>query len=133
MKRRTFIMAAVATSVVVAIPAVYYSSRRKKISGDPLGMPYVLDRFCTKKEIYNIGVRYRSQAPSENTKEKLTELLLSNNKGKKIESMNKSAIAELLKEKIQEEFSAYKTIIVNGWVISATEARQCALFSLAHN
>jgi hypothetical protein len=47
--------------------------------------------------------------------------------------LSNSEIYELLENKIKEEFSAYKTIIVSGWIISPTEARQCALFSLTQN
>lgn len=132
MKRRSFIMAAVATATAVAIPAIYHSSRQKKSSGDPLITPDILERFCNETEINEIGLGYRSMMPTENTKTTLTEILLLDANGKKSESSSKSAIAKLLQRKIQQEYSAYKTIIVNGWVISPTEARQCALFSLTH-
>lgn len=125
-------MAAVATATAVAIPAIYHSSRQKKSSGDPLISPYILERFCNETEINEIGVGYRSMVPAENTKPTLTEMLLSGDSEKKSESLSRSEIAKLLQRKIQQEYSAYKTIIVNGWVISPTEARQCALFSLTH-
>ena len=35
----------------------------------------------------------------------------------------------LLNQKIQQDFEAGRTVVVNGWVLSQTEARQCALFS----
>jgi hypothetical protein len=132
MKRRAFIRTAVATTVVIAIPAVYFGSRPKGRK-DPLIMPSVLERFCDETEIQKIGDQYMSQAKVESTKEKLIELLLSNNGSKSNKALSNSEIDELLGKKIKEEFSAYKTVIVNGWVISPTEARQCALFSLNRN
>ncbi len=132
MKRRDFIGAAIAAAVVIAVPAVFTSCRRNGRK-DPLNMPYVLGEFCDENEINELGIRYRFQVPAESTKEKLTELLLANSNNKMNESLNNSEIDELLNRQIQEEFSAYKTIIVNGWVITPTEARQCALFSLARN
>jgi hypothetical protein len=132
MKRRAFIGAAVAAVVVVAVPAVFTSCRRKGRKA-PLNMPYVLEKFCDENEIREIGKRYRLQMPMENAKEKLSELLLANKEGKSDRNLSNSAIDKLLEKKIKEEFSAYKTIIVNGWIISQTEARQCALFSLTQN
>lgn len=132
MKRRAFIGAAVAATVVIAVPAVFTSCRRNGRK-DPLNIPYVLEKFCDENEIREIGKRYRLQVPMENTKEKLSELLLANKEGKSDRNLSNSAIDKLLEKKIKEEFSAYKTIIVNGWIISPTEARQCALFSLTQN
>jgi hypothetical protein len=132
MKRSVFIKAAAATAIVITIPAVYFSSRRKE-KRDPLLIPYVLGKFCDDNEIRSIGSGYISLMPAENNREKITELLLSDNNGKKNGQLNNSEIQELLEKKIYEEFSSSKTIKVNGWLISPTEARQCALFSLTQN
>ena len=59
------------------------------------------------------------------------ELLLTNDKGKKIEPDNSEAISELLEQKIQQEFKDGRIVIEDGWVLSETEARQCALFSMS--
>ena len=32
--------------------------------------------------------------------------------------------------RVRRDFDAGRTVLVNGWVLAATEARQCALFSL---
>ena len=34
-------------------------------------------------------------------------------------------------QQVRDDFAAGRTVVVDGWVLSATEARQCALFSLA--
>ncbi len=132
MNRKTFIGAAVAATFVIAVPAVFTGCRRSGRK-NPLNMPYVLGKFCDENEIEEIGKRYRLQVPMENAKEKLSELLLANKEGKSNRDLSNSEIDELLENKIKEEFSAYKTIVINGWVISPTEARQCALFSLNRN
>jgi len=31
---------------------------------------------------------------------------------------------------VRRDFETGRTVLVNGWVLAATEARQCALFSL---
>jgi hypothetical protein len=35
-----------------------------------------------------------------------------------------------LAQLVREDFDAGRTVIIDGWVISVTEARQCALYSL---
>ncbi len=129
MKRRKFILVATAATVAVAVPLIYYTRKGKK-TYHPLVMPEVLGTFCNEAEIQAIGKTYRSNHQQEDNREKLTELILSNNEGRKIETSNKKEIAALVKKKTQREFQAYQTIVVEGWVISVTEARQCALFSL---
>jgi hypothetical protein len=32
---------------------------------------------------------------------------------------------------VHEDFASGRTVVVDGWVLAVTEARQCALFSLA--
>ena len=130
MKRRTFILAATGAAVAIAtIPIVKYKCS-SSLTHDPLLRPDVLAHFCDEKAIRDIGAQYRKQFPSENNKEKLTELLLTIKPGKKVSPGDRPAIAKLLKNKIQDEFLQNNVIVVNGWVISSTEARQCALYSL---
>jgi hypothetical protein len=129
MKRRTFILAAAASVAAATIPVVKYKYR-DTVTHDPLLRPDALAHFCDENTIREIGNRYRTQVPSESTKERLTELLLTDSAGKKLKPAERSAIAELIKKKIHEEFLANKAIVVKGWVISSTEARQCALYSL---
>ena len=128
MKRRTFLLTAgVATLAIISVPVVKYYSKK---SYDPLVMPDELSHFCDEKTIRDIGVSYRNLMPQENEKKKLTELLLTGYDGKLTASSNKSRVIELLDKKIHEDFLGSKIQVLSGWVISTTEARQCALFSL---
>ena len=130
MKRRTFIIATVAIAAALAMPAISYH-RKHTLPLDPLIRPHVLAHFCDGETINEIGVHYRAQVPEENKEKKLVELLLTNDKGKKIEPDNSKAISELLEQKIQREFKDGRIVIEDGWVLSETEARQCALFSMS--
>ncbi len=38
----------------------------------------------------------------------------------------------MMSEKVQADFDNGETVVVRGWVLSRTEARQCALFSLTN-
>ncbi len=129
MKRRTFIISATATAVVVAIPVIYYRLKHKE-TYNPLVMPRILGKFCKEHEIREIGKQYRSVTRNEDNKERLTELLLTDNAGHRETNLNNVTITRLMSKKIHEEFQAYHTLVIRGWVISKTEARQCALFSL---
>jgi hypothetical protein len=129
MKRRRFLLVAAAATVTIAGSVALFSRRRNK-TYDPLVMPQILGQFCDENEIRQIGNSYRVMKKEENSREKISALLLTDGEGKKIDPSDKSEVNGLLNKKIQEEFQAYNTLILNGWIISPTEARQCALFSL---
>ncbi|HVH66421.1 MAG TPA: hypothetical protein VM716_00990 [Gemmatimonadales bacterium] len=61
-----------------------------------------------------IGLRYREMAPAEDPLQALR--------------VPHAAVASL----VREDFVAGRTVLVHGWVLSVTEARQCALFSLVN-
>ena len=131
MKRKTFLITTtVAALAVISIPAVRYYNKRSR-SYDPLIMPNDLSRFCDEKTIREIGISYRNITPAENEKKRLTELLLTDDDGKVITGSDKEKVMDLIDKKTLKDFSDYNKIqVINGWVISTTEARQCALFSL---
>lgn len=130
MKRRTFIIALVSVGAAAAIPIAQYR-RKNFLTGDPLMRPNVLAHFCDGGTISDIGKSYRSHVPEENEKKRLRELLMTNKNGSKVNPSGDEAISEMLEKKIEQEFKDGKIVIQKGWVLSKTEARQCALFSLA--
>lgn len=132
MKRRTFIFLAAGAAAITILPLVRYK-QGKFTPDDPLLRPEVLARFCDEKEICAIGKSYRSLVPVEDNKKKLEELILTNNDGKKESTESKSAISTLIEEKIRQDFEQGRTVVADGWIISETEARQCALVSIAIN
>jgi hypothetical protein len=128
MKRRTFIIAA--SSVAVGLPVVYYTAKQKN-QINPLIKPDLLGRFCDEKTLWIIGSNYRVLVPQENEKQKLTDLILTDKNGKKIKASDRFGVEELVNKKVNADFLTNETIVINGWVISKTEARQCALFSFS--
>lgn len=127
MKRKTFIITA--SIAAVGLPLAYYIKKQKN-QVNPLTTPYLLSRFCDKKELKDMGDAYIKLVPEENNRQKLSDLILLGNNGTVLKSTDKIVIAELIDKKIHDEFTGSNTIVVNGWVVSKTEARQCALFSL---
>lgn len=128
MKRRNFIITA--SSAAIAIPAAYYIKKHYWKSSEAIFIPLVLSSFCDVKTLVEIGIDYRKRVPIENEKQKLTDLILTDNAGKKLVTSDRSDIEAFISKKNQEEFSANNILIIKGWIISVTEARQCALFSL---
>jgi hypothetical protein len=127
MKRRTFI--ATTSIAAVGLPVAYYI--KKRISkGNPLTTTELLSHFCDERELREIGAAYRSLVPAENEKQKLADLILTDEGGKKLSTSDWSDIEDLVTKKVHEDFVSSRIIIVKGWVISTTEARQCALYSL---
>lgn len=128
MKRRTFI--ATASIAAIGLPVAYYF--KKRISkGNPLTTAEMLSLFCDERGLKEIGAAYRKLVPADNEKQKLTDLILTAADGKKVKASDWSGVEELISKKVHEDFVNRQVIILQGWVISVTEARQCALFSLA--
>ena len=129
MKRSTFILAALAATAAITLPVGYFISRTN-LPEDSLAWPEALAELTDEKTIREIGIHYKKQFPSENTKERLRELLITDQHGRSTAPTNDPELCLWIKEKIRQDFSSFKTTTVNGWVISLTETRQCALYSL---
>ncbi len=130
MKRRKFIWIGSAVVLAVAsVPAYQYYKKKSKFY-NPLVTPNELSRFCDEGIIRDIGLSYRNMTPAENEKKKLKDLLLTGDDGKQTKESDNEAVFELIDKKVRKDFKEDKLQVIKGWVISTTEARQCALFSL---
>ena len=75
--------------------------------------------------VRELGAHYRASTPNENTAAALHSAL-SDAGGLRIPFVNSPPLAD----RIRDDFTAGRTVVVDGWVLSLTEARQAALFSL---
>lgn len=73
-----------------------------------------------------LGRRYRAARPEENSRAALIRAL---HAGLDAQA---ALTRERLDERIRADFAQGRTIQLNGWIVSVTEARQCALYSLRH-
>jgi hypothetical protein len=124
MKRRAFLLYSLGVTML-SFPMTGCIDR-KPINA--LSKPQVLMRLCDAQTIYKIGEAYRTQVPAESDKEVLSDKLLqasSNN-----HAIDNTAVHAFLEKKIHQDFEAGRIVTVHGWIISETEARQCALFYL---
>jgi hypothetical protein len=131
MKRRKFIWLSGLGVAAVSMTSIGCRSRNHVLD-KTLAQPLFLSHICDAKTIRDIGTSYRQKMNGESKEDQLTDLLLTDTSGKIVpESSDTLFVQTLLERKIQKDFQTGNTVTVKGWVLSATEARQCALFSLA--
>jgi hypothetical protein len=75
--------------------------------------------------IRTIGRRFRERFPGENDESILRAAILAHGD-------SDLTLPEEIQRQVHDDFSAGRTILLDGWVLSITEARQCALFSHLH-
>jgi hypothetical protein len=117
MKRRNFILLASTGAAAIAIPSIYL--KYNATNNGFLEIPLPLTNIWDKETLLKIGNQYKTQFPDENTTEKLIDLLTQGKPN--------------LELKIKKDFETDNIVIFDGWMLSKTEARQCALFSLTQS
>ena len=132
MKRRNFIALTALTAATVSFPFINCSNSNPELD-KKLAIPEMLSQLCDEKTILEIGTFYGKALPDNYSLTGMESELLKNTGGKTISSSTAATeINSILKEQVQHDYATGNTVIVNGWVLSVTEARQCALFSLLH-
>ena len=77
--------------------------------------------------VRTIGESYRAMTPGERDAESLREAIIASRPWTAhVPGLRQPSPAEL----VQHDFDRGRTVVVQGWILSATEARQCALYSL---
>ena len=127
MQRRQFLQLTAMGGTVILVTGMS-CSRRHPVSYDILGKPEELAQICDLKTLKEIGMAYRGQTQSEADGDKLETLLLTDSSGNPVSSeSDHSYIQSLMRKKIEHDFETGNIVIVKGWILSVTEARQCAL------
>ena len=72
--------------------------------------------------VRQLGERYRTATPAENSAEKLRDAI---SRGGEFHVFRTS-----IDDQVSDDFRNGRTVVVDGWILSVTEARQAALFSL---
>lgn len=127
MKRSTFIYYAAAGTVLVAVPALRCTSDNLPV----LQKPQLLSAICDVNTVVDIGKSYCKRFPGC-SRDELIDKIMNGTDGVKISRYASStSVASLVAEKVKKDFKAGRILIIKGWVLSQTEARQCALFSLS--
>lgn len=122
MDRKKFIALSGFGLAALSLPVgCQFSRKREQLA--VLARPLELSQVCDTATLLSVGARYRKQRAEENDEELLFELLLSDHSGPP------DSLAHLLLDRIRADYENNDTLILEGWLLSRTEARQCALLS----
>ncbi len=125
MNRRQFLRFTAAISIALCITRIDWLFEEGQASA--LADPSLL-RILGDRCVRDIGSSYRDQFPREDDPIAISSAIATNSGIFRDQSLCESQI--LLKQQIQNDFARGSTIRINGWVLSLTEARHCALFSM---
>jgi hypothetical protein len=133
MKRRNFIQLSLYSGAAITISS-FGCGTASEVANKPWVRPQLLSHICDAKTLKEIGATYREKFTDENHNKQLINLLLRDSTNKVLPVTSEEAVINsLLEQKIQKDFEKGNTVIIKGWILSVTEARQCALFSLTQN
>ena len=122
MNRKNFILLATTGAAALAIPAWYFKLRTPDYN-TALAEPGMLSYIWDDATIRAIGESYRKQFPDENSKRKLINLLSDN------PTATTEVLARAVDSQIHTDYENEDIVMLDGWMLSLTEARQCALYS----
>ncbi len=123
MERKKFIFMTTAAAAILAIPVWYYNSC-SSVYDQSLTKPQLLSNIWDTETIAEIGEIYKKQHSSENSPSKLIKLLSESI------SSEKGEIVAFINQRIKEDYKTGRIVTIDGWILSVTEVRQCALYSL---
>ena len=124
MDRRQFLLVVGATAAATAATAG--CAPGADYTGDALARPALLD-VLGADHVRAIGKRYCETTRDERHERTIrTAILDSRPFGARFLGVRSPSIADL----VRADFANGRTVVVDGWVLATTEARQCALFSL---
>ena len=89
---------------------------------DVIDHPQLLDLLGPER-VRELGTHYRAATPAENSAEALSAAISKR-------PSSRFPLPASRSNQIREDFEDGRTVLVDGWVLSVTEARQAALFSL---
>ena len=125
MKRRNYVLLSGAMFAAFGIPAYYHFFGKIKYPGS-LAHPSSLASILDKEESKRLGLAYRKQVSDESSERALADVLLEEL------PVDHAEFDSSLESLVKKDFVEGDTIEVNGWILSKTEARQCALSTFSH-
>ena len=123
MKRRKFIIISSAGAAYAGLASC--SFLQQDIDDTVLAEPLFLQFIWDQGTMTDIGASYAKIFPEDDFKKQLNKLITENRS-------DQEAVKNRLKEIIFKDFSEEETVMLDGWVLSRTEARQCAIFYHLH-
>lgn len=131
--RRRFLVASTIAAAAIAVPVL----RRPRYGHAVLASaanPETLSRIFPVSTLSQLGEEYLNQTSGESGENALvTALLAPAGDRQRTQLVNEPpALARFLAEQVAAEYRSHQTVLVDGWILAPTEARQCALYALLH-
>lgn len=129
MKRRNFLTLTTFSVAVISVPFLYCRNSSADLE-KTLTIPQTLSQITDENSIKEIGKVYGKLYPDEYSRNLLEQNLTNNGVQSVSAGSQAKDIYSFLDNNILEDFKSGNSMVLNGWVLSRTEARQCALLSL---
>jgi hypothetical protein len=123
MKRRRFLQTS--TSLLAATAAARLSALTPPSISSALTPPDLLGFVGNRDYIRQLGLTYRTRFPDEANAASLCSML-----DVDMSRLPDSRIRDQLDQLVLADFARGDTVLLDGWLLARTEARQCALCSL---
>jgi hypothetical protein len=123
MDRRSFLRLAGATTFAIATAGC---GQPPGLDARSLAQPELL-AVLGVEGVRVIGAHYRDRHPDERDVTALRDAILA---ARPLSTRLLGAAGPSMSDLVRGDFAHGRTVIVDGWILSVTEARQCALFSL---
>ena len=130
--RRTFlrVVSALAACAAPALPSTAMTTSTARADAQAAVSRY-LDVVSQRESAAAVGNEYLRCAPDEkDLNVLLARLAASGFDAKVAEGMSDEQLIEMVRARLQADFSNERVVTVGGWVLSVTEARICALAAL---
>jgi hypothetical protein len=96
--------------------------------------PKLLSKLCNDETIRLLGESYLKFDPDERNRDRLMNKLYGHAiRIDSLQQQDRLSMRAQVENSIREDFAAGKTVVLKGWVLSVTEARQCALYSILNS
>ncbi len=126
MKRRNFFLLSLAGLATIAVPS-YLLWKNRDPKRNPLYEPKILHTILEPAAIVEMGKIYCEKFQDTTLDEKLQDFLIDKEIGENSELEN------ILEQEVKKDFETGNTVMLDGWILSETEALQCALYSISES
>jgi hypothetical protein len=129
MERRSFIALLPGVLTAIGLSSSACETSKKKERSNAPSHPFTLLDLMDEQALIRAGTDYRKKFPGEDHSGHLREIIVAD-LGLDQSEYHPSDISRLVESTVMQDFKNERTVLVDGWVLSVTEARQCALFSM---
>jgi len=134
MERRSFIVVSVLGFLGMGVVPLIRWTHRFSSKDETLAQPKILSLLCDKRTIGMLGRAYLKLKPDESCCGTLSNDLLGDKAiDAGVENQDMSEVGLQIEKMIKRDFETGNIVILKGWVLSITEARQCAFFSILNS